>query len=127
MLLTYISNGENLFKLLLKTIKKLEVDVADFCALTPFPGTPIFDQLDKEGRITTKDWSKYTMKEVVFKPKNMSAEELLDGVKQMYNEFYSNSYTIHRIAKGLSRGLYTFFIILIRNSIAKINSRRLFI
>lgn len=120
------TDTKDVFDITIKTIKDLEIDVADFCALTPFPGTPIFDQLNKEGRITTKDWSKYTMKEVVFQPKNMSAKELLDGVKKMYTEFYSAFYTTKRIVKSLKLGIYPFFIVLARNSIAKINSRRLF-
>ncbi len=115
------------FDLTIKTIKKLGIDVADFCALTPFPGTPVFDQLKKERRILTEDWSKYTMKDVVFKPKNMTEKELIEGVKKMYIEFYSTSYTLTRILKSLRLGIYPFLIILGRNAIAKINSRRLFV
>jgi len=101
--------------------------VVDFCALTPFPGTAIYDELEKQGRILTKDWSKYTMKEVVFKPKNMSEKELIEGVKKMYIEFYSTSYTIKRVIRSLKLGVYPFFIVLGRNTVAKINSRRLFV
>jgi hypothetical protein len=93
--------------------------------LTPFPGTPIFNRLENEGRILTKDWSKYTLKNVVFKPKNMSSDELLDGVRKMYHDFYSTQYTVKRVVKSLHLGLYPFFIVLARNSVATMNSRRL--
>ena len=121
------TDTKDTFDLTIKTIKQLEIDVADFCALTPFPGTPIFDQLKKEDRILTEEWSKYTMKEVVFKPKNMTKDELIDGVKMMYKQFYSTTYTIKRIVKSLRLGIYPFFIVIGRNAIAKINSKRLFV
>ena len=70
--------------------------------------------------------SKYTMKNVVFKPKNMTSEELLEGVRKMYKEFYSAPYTAQRVLKGLSIGTYPFLIILNRNAIARMNRRRLF-
>jgi radical SAM superfamily enzyme YgiQ (UPF0313 family) len=121
------TDTKDVFDSTLNTIIKLEIDVADFCTLTPFPGTPIFDELEKQGRITTKDWSKYTMKEVVFEPKNMTKEELIQGVKKMYNEFYSTPYTIKRIFRSLRLGFFPFFTVFVRNTIAKLNSRRLFI
>jgi len=121
------TDTKDVFDLTIKTIKELKIDVADFCALTPFPGTPIFEEFKKEGRILTKDWTKYNMKEVVFKPKNMSVEELIGGVKKMYIDFYSTPYTIKRILRSIRLGIYPFFMVVARNAIAKINSRRLFI
>ena len=110
----------------LKTIKELEIDVADFCVLTPFPGTPIFNRLENEGRILTKDWSKYTLKNVVFKPKNMTTDELINGIRKMYTEFYSTPYTVKRVINSLSLGLYPFFLVLARNAVANMNARRVF-
>ena len=53
---------------------------ATFNILTPFPGTRLFQRLEAEGRILTRDWSKYNSRaDVVFQPKNMSSEELLAG------------------------------------------------
>ncbi len=120
------NDKKDVFKNTLKVIKELEIDVADFCILTPFPGTPLFNKLEKEKRIITKDWSKYTMKNVVFKPKNLTSEELLQGVRKMYKEFYSVPYTIERVIKSLKLGIHPFFIVLNRNAIAHMNSRRLF-
>ena len=109
----------------LRTIKKLEIDVADFSVLTPFPGTPLFAKLEKEGRILSKDWSKYNMKNVVFEPRNMTPEELRKGVKKMYMEFYSTPYTVKRAIKSLRLGMYQFFLVLERNISTNMNSRRL--
>jgi radical SAM superfamily enzyme YgiQ (UPF0313 family) len=120
------TDTKDVFNNTLEMIKKLKIDVADFCTLTPFPGTKLFEKFDKEHRILSKDWAKYTMKNVVFKPKNMTSEELLKGLRKMYKEFYSAPYTAKRIFNGLSIGAYPFFIVLNRNAIARMNSRRLF-
>ena len=116
----------DVFNETLKMIKNLMIDVVDFCILTPFPGTPLFNKLEKEGRILTMDWSKYTMKNVVFQPKNMTTEELMQGVRKMYAEFYSNSYTLLRVVKSFKFGLYPFFLVLARNAVSNMNRRILF-
>jgi radical SAM superfamily enzyme YgiQ (UPF0313 family) len=111
----------------LEVIKELQIDLADFSILTPFPGTPIFDRLEREGRILTKDWAQYTLKNVVFQPKNMTPDELMQGLKRMYQEFYSAHYTLKRVVRSLGLGFYPFFLVLARNAVAGMNSRRLFI
>ncbi len=119
------SDNKEVFKETLNMIKDLKIDLADFCILTPFPGTPLFDKLKKEGRLLEKDWSKYTMRNVVFKPNNLTPEELLEGVKNMYIEFYSIQNTVTRIFRGLKLGIYPFFLVLARNAVANMNSKLL--
>ena len=119
------TDTKNIFEQTLKMINELKIDVVDFCILTPFPGTPIYEKLNEEGRILTKDWSKYTMKSVVFKPKNITAEELLSGVKNLYKTYYSTPNTLKRIVRSFNLGVYPVFLVIVRNAIANINSRRI--
>jgi len=119
------NDTKDVFDNTLKTIQKLEIDVCDFCILTPFPGTPIFKQLEDQNRILTKDWSKYTLKNVVFQPKQMTKDELIIGVRKIYKTFYSNSYNIKRIARSLKLGIYPFFLVLERNLSSKMSVRYL--
>jgi len=121
------TDTKEVFNETLKMIKDLKIDLADFCILTPFPGTPLYERLEKEGRLFEKDWSKYTMRNVVFKPKNLTPDELLEGVKKMYIEFYSIQNTITRIFRGLKLGIYPFFLVLVRNAVANMNSKLLYI
>jgi radical SAM superfamily enzyme YgiQ (UPF0313 family) len=66
------------------------VDNATFNILTPFPGTRLFQRLETESRILTRDWSKYNGRaDVVFLPKQMSPEELLAGYQYANRRFYS--------------------------------------
>lgn len=83
-----------------KTLKALydwEIDAGEFNILTPLPGTPLFNKLDKEGRILTRDWSKYSQTQVVFQPKNMTPEELMEGTKKVTEKFYSHISMTKRI------------------------------
>ena len=45
----------------LQAIQALQIDVADFSILTPFPGTPLFEKIDNEKRILTKEWRYYNL------------------------------------------------------------------
>ena len=62
---------------------------AQFSVLTPFPGTVMRQRLEEEERITTNDWSHYTMSDVAYKPKNMTPDELKQGQLWTYRHFYS--------------------------------------
>jgi len=113
------------FEHTLKAIKKLEIDVADFSILTPFPGTPLFIKLESQNRILTKDWTLFNMGHAVFRPLHMTSEELEYGVRGVYTEFYGKAYTLRRITRGVRLGLYPFFVIVARNVIAMMGGRRL--
>ncbi len=79
----------SVFDTTLNAIYEWELDKAGFAMLTPFPGTALFNEFEKEGRFLTKDWSKYNMKNVVIQPKNMTPNELFEGTTNLIKEFYS--------------------------------------
>ncbi len=55
---------------------KTEIDLPRFAILTPFPGTPLYNRLEREGRILTRDWEKYDGQHVVFQPRHMTPAQL---------------------------------------------------
>lgn len=73
------------------------LDGANFYILTPFPGTELFAQMEKEGLLLHKDWSKYDANHVVFKHKNLTAGQLTDGLVYAYREFYAIPSIIKRV------------------------------
>ena len=99
----------DVFKNTFNVVNKIEIDVPDAMILTPLPGTPLFRRLEKEKRILTYDWSKYNFENVVFQPKHMTPQELLDGVKQLYQDYYTYPRISKRIVKGIRLGYYPFF------------------
>jgi radical SAM superfamily enzyme YgiQ (UPF0313 family) len=71
-------------------IEENRLECATFHILTPYPGTPLFRQMEAEGRLLHKDWSHYDTAHVVFKPRRMSAEELAQGYAWCYQRLFSH-------------------------------------
>ncbi|MFW9824366.1 MAG: B12-binding domain-containing radical SAM protein [Candidatus Thorarchaeota archaeon] len=57
--------------------------------LTPFPGTKIFNDLQKDGRIFSYDWSKYDNLNLVFEPLGMNTDQVLRGFHWARRKFYA--------------------------------------
>lgn len=68
--------------------------------LTPFPGTPSYKNLDKQGRIFDKNWSHYDFFHVVYEPLLMDAETLHKGTAWLQREFYSYKNISKRIIRS---------------------------
>ncbi|MHC4675345.1 MAG: DUF4070 domain-containing protein, partial [Planctomycetota bacterium] len=71
-------------------IEDNRLECATFHILTPYPGTPLFRQMEKEGRLLHKDWSLYDTAHVVFRPRRMTAEELAEGYSWSYRRLFSH-------------------------------------
>lgn len=78
-------------KRLVDFLLEIELDMAEFSILTPFPHTPIREQMEREGRILTNDWSRYTAGEVVFQPKLMTPNELQEMYEYAWDTFYAGT------------------------------------
>ena len=87
-----------------KTVDFLEeagVQNGTFNILTPYPGTPLFQKLDDEGRILTRDWRKYNSRsDVVYQPRRMSPAELLQGFRYANERFYSLASITRRLSRS---------------------------
>jgi len=93
------ADASGVFNSTLRTIYEWQLDRAGFAVVTPFPGTKLFDELESEDRILTKDWNKYNLKNVVFKPRNISEDELYENTKKLVKEFYSIPNSLKRSLK----------------------------
>jgi radical SAM superfamily enzyme YgiQ (UPF0313 family) len=80
----------NVFGNLVDWIEENRLECATFHILTPYPATPLFEQMESEGRLLHKEWIKYDTANVVFKPKNMSAEYLAEGYAYCYERLFSH-------------------------------------
>jgi len=66
---------------------------------TPFPGTRMTRRMEEEGRILTRDWSRYDMTTVVFRPKNFRPEKLQEKYDRLNLALYSLSSIARRAIK----------------------------
>jgi radical SAM superfamily enzyme YgiQ (UPF0313 family) len=72
-------------------IEKNRLECATFHILTPYPGTPLFAQMEREGRLLHRDWSRYDTANVVFRPKHMTPEQLEEGYAWCYRRLFSHA------------------------------------
>ena len=64
------------------------ITTATYHILTPYPGTRLYSNLEREGRLMSRDWDLYDTRHVVYKSKLLSAKELEYGYNCAYQEFY---------------------------------------
>lgn len=65
------------------------ITTSTYHVLTPYPGTKLFEDMEKAGRITTRNWDLYDTRNVVYQTQSMSAAELKEGYDWAYKSFYS--------------------------------------
>lgn len=81
----------SVFERSLRVALKGGANLVNFSVLVPYPRTPIFNRLKKEGRILEWDWSNYISPHVCFEPMNMTVKQLREGILWAQKEFYSLS------------------------------------
>ena len=95
-----------------------EIDFPTFSALTPYVGTDIRNELEKNNRIFSSNWDYYDGTHVVFYPKNMTPYELQESVISAYDNFYSRSKSINHLKKA--EFFYGFSTLYVRHLFKKI-------
>ena len=90
--------SEGAFRATLNFLQDHKVPVAYFNILTPVKGTPLYDRLQSEERITdSRDIDRWPGQLCYIKPPYGSAAELEQNVRKMYQDFYSLPSIISRM------------------------------
>lgn len=92
-------------KRLIDFLLEIDVDMAEFSILTPFPHAPVTRQFEKEGRILHKDWGRYNTAEVVYQPRNMTPDELETMYQYAWDTFYKDIPQNLRMSRLFMRAL----------------------
>jgi radical SAM superfamily enzyme YgiQ (UPF0313 family) len=71
-------------------IEQNRLECATFHILTPYPGTPLFAQMEKQDRLLHRDWELYDTGHVVFRPLHMTAAQLAEGYAWCYRRLFSH-------------------------------------
>ncbi len=83
------------------------IDLPRFAILTPFPGTALYERLDSEGRILTRNWERYDGQHTVFQPKQMTVSQLETGNTRAWRKVYSYASIAKRLlSTPISKSLY---------------------
>jgi radical SAM superfamily enzyme YgiQ (UPF0313 family) len=76
MILGFDTDTEETIAQNLRFMQEEKIPMISLFLLTPFPGTPLFERLDGEGRILTRDWSRYDSYTCVYRPRGIGADRL---------------------------------------------------
>ena len=82
------SHTEDDIKRLVDFLLEIDLDLAEFTVMTPFPHTKGYDDYLRQGRIFDFDWDHYNAGQVVFQPKHLSAARLQALYEYAWEEFY---------------------------------------
>lgn len=87
--------------------KELDLDFAQFSIFIPYPGTPLYESLNKEGKIKNGDWDLFNQsvglsdKEPPYVPDGYSSKELSLMQRKAYREFYFRGKMFFRHLKNM--------------------------
>lgn len=117
-----------------KTIEfacRINPDIANFHSLTPFPGTELYDNLEKYGTVS-EDLTDYTYQGAAFTPYSMTREEIQTLRQMAFRKFYGRpSYMLKRLIqlknlndlKAAWNGFYSLFWLWIKRDIFHKNDK----
>ena len=81
---------EDSIRRLVDFLLEIELDLAEFTVLTPFPHTQAWEDLNRAGRIFSYDWNDYSADKVVYTPRHMAPERLQELLDYAWNAFYAD-------------------------------------
>ncbi|MGE0709621.1 MAG: radical SAM protein [Planctomycetota bacterium] len=101
-------DDESTFEATLRGATRAGIDGATVSILTPFPQTPVYEQLAAEGRLLTRDWSYFNGKTAVtFRPRRLTPRALWDGYMWFRRRFFAPSCVLERARRSGVRPLQT--------------------
>ena len=78
------SDGPESFEQIYDFYRRSDLDLVIVDLLTPYPNTAQYDALVAEGRIIDNNWEHYDYRHVVYRPRQMRPEQLIDGFLELY-------------------------------------------
>ncbi|HEY7727820.1 MAG TPA: radical SAM protein [Candidatus Eisenbacteria bacterium] len=96
---------ESIFDAVEEFVERSGLYEVQITVLTPFPGTPLYEQLRRAGRLLgERAWEKCTLFDVNFVPTGMSSERLERGLLELSQRLYSRE-AVDRRRERFVRGL----------------------
>ena len=88
-------DSEKSFQATYDFIMQNRIEFPVFSLVTPFPGTPYYEEM--KPRIRHFDWDKYDTYHFMFEPRKMQGEKLLDNFVKLQKEVYNGRAIIKRM------------------------------
>ncbi|NTW55790.1 MAG: B12-binding domain-containing radical SAM protein [Chlorobiaceae bacterium] len=88
-------DNEKSFQATYDFIMQNQVEFPVFSLVTPFPGTPYFEEM--KPRLRHFDWSRYDTYHYMFEPRKISGEKLLENFVKLQKEVYQGRAIMRRM------------------------------
>jgi radical SAM superfamily enzyme YgiQ (UPF0313 family) len=104
-------SGPETFEAVWNFIQEVELFEVQLTVLTPFAGTPLYQRLERDGRLLYPgQWNRCTLFDVNFRPDRMSVETLEAGLRELMGRVYNKEFTewrrnrfFHRLRQSRKR------------------------
>jgi len=113
------------FERVYRFVLKHKLAIVNFNPLLVIPGTTIYEELNKQGKLTDPQWwlsESYNYGDATHYPENMTPEQLAKGCKKLRYTFYSIRSILWRVFKPVNIRHLTVFTLI--NIISYIEIRR---
>jgi radical SAM superfamily enzyme YgiQ (UPF0313 family) len=98
------SHTPDIFQEVLDFVRSSGLAETQYTVLTPFPGTPLYDRLRRQGRLLTERfWDRCTLFDVNYHPSRMTVGELEAGLRWLMRETYSRTETSYRLRRFVTQ------------------------
>ena len=94
---------EDDIKRLIDFLLEIDLDLAEFTVLAPFPHTKAYDDLMRQERIFDHDWDHFNAGQVVYQPKHMTPEKLQELYDYAWKSFYQDESQEQKMFKLFSK------------------------
>lgn len=74
---------------ILSLFSEANIHTSEFFIFTPYPGSPLWDRLERQNRILDRDWRHYNGAHVVYHPQNMTPDQLNEQFLKVWNGFFA--------------------------------------
>jgi len=98
------NDDDTIFQRTLDFAVESGIDAAQINILVPYPGTPLHERLEREGRIVERDWNRYVTSHVCFEPRKLTREALFENYLRVRERFCSLPRIARRFARSVPHG-----------------------
>jgi len=115
----------SVFERTLDFLTRSPINALQLNIMTPLPGTPLFADMKRAGRIVDEDYEHYDFRHCVIRPARMTAQELQDGADWLYAQYYRLDRVVWRTLRTLfAVGLQTAYLTWRLNMTYRFDNRR---
>ena len=101
-ILGLVDHTEDFIKRFIDFLLEIDLDLAEFTVLTPFPKTQVWDEMEAQGRIFDQDWAHYNAGHVVFQPRHLTPDTLQELYDYAWTSFYHTESQTVKMTKLIS-------------------------